>query len=149
MQHFTFTQIIPVNIQRAWEFFSTPYNLGKITPPAMNFRILNLLPEQVYEGMFIIYRVSPIAGIPMEWVTEITHVRVPHFFIDEQRKGPYAIWHHEHHFEEVTGGTKMTDKLYYSLPLGPIGKMANRLIIKNKVLSIFEYRKKVLADLFR
>jgi ligand-binding SRPBCC domain-containing protein len=84
----------------------------------------------------------------MEWVTEITHVRAPHFFIDEQRKGPYAIWHHEHHFEEIESGTKMTDKLYYSLPFGMPGKFVNHLLVRKKVLSIFEYRMKVLETMF-
>lgn len=148
MRHLIFSQNFPISMGEAWDFFSNPANLGKITPPAMNFRIIHHLPDKIYEGMFIQYRVSPIAGIPMEWITEITHVMEPFFFIDEQRKGPYAIWHHEHHFEEVAGGVKMTDKLYYSLPFGGLGKMLDKLFVKNKVQEIFEFRREVLQSFF-
>jgi ligand-binding SRPBCC domain-containing protein len=148
MYRFEFIQELPITIQEAWNFFSNPQNLRKITPPFMNFIIINDLPHQMYEGLFIEYRVSPVAGIPMEWVTEITHVKPPLFFIDEQRKGPYSIWHHEHHFEEIPGGTKMKDILYYSVPFGWLGKIINNLVIKRKVLSIFEYRKIVLHNMF-
>lgn len=147
MSHFIFTQVLPVTTEKAWSFFSSPYNLNRITPPEMNFRIMNKVPEMVYEGMFIEYRVAPLAGITMEWVTEITHVHAPYYFVDEQRKGPYGIWHHEHHFEKVKDGVKMTDKLYYSLPFGILGKAVNNLIIRKKVLSIFEYRKIILEKL--
>lgn len=143
-----FTQILPISLEKAWSFFSNPYNLSEITPPEMNFQVQRTLPEKIYEGMFIEYRVSPLAGIPMEWVTEITHVKGPFFFIDEQRKGPYAIWHHEHHFEEIPEGVKMTDILHYHVPFGWLGKIVNSVIIRKKVLSIFEYRKKILTNLF-
>ena len=143
-----FSQILPITLEEAWSFFSNPYNLSKITPPAMNFRIQHTLPEKIYEGMFIEYRVSPLAGFPVEWVTEITRVKEHSYFIDEQRKGPYSIWHHEHHFEEVKDGVLMTDKLYYSLPFGVIGRVINSLIVRNKVLSIFQYRRKILEELF-
>lgn len=148
MERLIFTQILPISLEKAWSFFSNPYNLEKITPAGMNFQVRHLLPDKIYEGMFIEYRVSPLAGIPMEWVTEITHVKEPFFFIDEQRKGPYSIWHHEHHFEEIPEGVKMTDKLYYQVPFGGIGKIVNAVIVRNKVLSIFEYRKKILINLF-
>lgn len=147
MHRFEFIQELPLTIQEAWSFFSNPHNLRKITPPFMNFNIVNDLPDKIYEGLLIEYRVSPVAGIPMEWVTEITHVNAPAFFIDEQRKGPYAIWHHEHHFEEIAGGVKMTDILYYDLPFGWLGKIANRLFVRKKVLNIFEFRRMVLEDL--
>jgi ligand-binding SRPBCC domain-containing protein len=149
VEHLIFTQKLPITLEKAWSFFSNPYNLREITPPQMNFQIQHTLPEKVYEGMFIGYKVSPLAGIPMEWVTEITHVKEPYFFIDEQRKGPYEIWHHEHHFEEIENGILMTDKLYYSLPFGFLGRAVNRLVVRNKVLDIFGYRKKVLENLFR
>ncbi len=148
MQHLEFIQILPVNLKVAWDFFSNPSNLKGITPPYMNFRIINDLPEVFYEGMFIEYRVAPLAGISMEWITEITHIRAPYFFIDEQRIGPYAIWHHEHHFEETPGGIKMTDKLYYSLPFGFPGKFIDKLIVKNKVMDIFRYRNQKITSLF-
>ncbi len=148
MRRFEFIQILPISMEEAWSFFSNPTNLGKITPPEMNFRIIGNLPQKVYEGMFIVYKVSPLAGIPMQWVTEITHVREPHFFIDEQRKGPYSIWHHEHHFEQVPEGIKMTDILYYSVPFGWLGKLVDMLLVKRKVLDIFTFRKQVLLKLY-
>jgi len=148
MHRFEFIQILPISMEEAWSFFSNPTNLGKITPPEMNFRIIGNLPQKVYEGMFIVYKVSPLAGIPMQWVTEITHVREPHFFIDEQRKGPYSIWHHEHHFEQVPEGIKMTDILYYSVPFGWLGKLVDMLLVKRKVLDIFTFRKQVLLKLY-
>lgn len=144
MRRFEFVQTLPISMEEAWSFFSNPTNLGKITPPEMNFRIIGNLPQKVYEGMFIVYKVSPLAGIPMQWVTEITHVREPHFFIDEQRNGPYSIWHHEHHFEQLPEGIKMTDILYYSVPFGWLGQLVDMLLVKRKVLDIFEYRKKFI-----
>src|SRR5688572_25328174 len=101
-------QFLPVDFDKAWDFFSSPKNLNEITPPGMVFEIVSELPEKMYEGIFIVYRLSPFLNIPMQWVTEITHIREKQFFVDEQRKGPYKIWHHEHHFEKVEGGVMMT-----------------------------------------
>ncbi|NJK96427.1 MAG: SRPBCC family protein [Bacteroidetes bacterium] len=148
MNFLEFEQELPVSIDSAWSFFSDPRNLKEITPPSMNFRIMNKLPKSIYEGMFIEYRVAPLLGIEMDWVTEITHVREPYFFIDEQRVGPYQIWHHEHHFEEQRKGVKMTDKLYYSLPFGPLGNMIHSLVVQKKILEIFEFRRQKMEILF-
>lgn len=143
-----FKLFLPVSLEKAWDFFSTPLNLSKITPPEMNFVIRSKLPEKAYPGLFIIYTVSPVAGIPVTWVTEITQVKEPYYFVDEQRSGPYAIWHHEHHFEAVDGGVMMTDRLFYKVPFGILGKSADALFVRAKVNRIFSYREKILKQLF-
>jgi ligand-binding SRPBCC domain-containing protein len=147
MTFFEFNQFLPVSIEKAWEFFSTPVNLGRITPPEMNFIIRTALPDKVYPGLIIIYTVSPVAGIPVTWVTEITQLKEPFYFVDEQRSGPYRIWHHEHHFKPVEGGVMMTDRLFYQVPFGPLGKLADRLFVRKKVRGIFSYREGVLGGI--
>ena len=146
MRNLEFQQFLPVTPAEAWKFFSNPANLGTITPKAMNFVIQSKMPEIIYPGLIILYTVSPVFRIPLKWVTEITHVREPFCFVDEQRSGPYAIWHHEHHFEEMPGGVMMTDKLFYKVPFGPIGKLADLLFVHRKVEGIFRYRKSVLES---
>jgi ligand-binding SRPBCC domain-containing protein len=146
MRQLEFTQFIPVTMPEAWKFFSNPANLGKITPKEMNFVITSRVPENIYPGLIITYKVSPVLNIPMTWVTEITQVNKPMYFVDEQRMGPYAIWHHEHHFEEVEGGVMMTDKLFYKVPLGFFGNLLDLLFIQNKVKGIFEHRKLFLES---
>jgi ligand-binding SRPBCC domain-containing protein len=143
-----FKLFLPISLEKAWDFFSTPLNLSKITPPEMNFIIRSKLPEKAYPGLIIIYTVSPVAGIPVTWVTEITQVRELLYFVDEQRSGPYAIWHHEHHFEPVEGGVMMTDRLFYKVPFGILGKMADALFVRAKVNRIFSYREKILKQIF-
>lgn len=143
-----FLQFLPISPDMAWEFFSTPLNLGKITPPDMNFIIRSQVPGKIYPGLIIIYTVSPFRGIPVKWVTEITHVNEPRFFVDEQRSGPYKIWHHEHHFKPVEGGVLMTDRLFYQVPFGIIGNTADRLFVRKKVVKIFAYREKILERIF-
>jgi ligand-binding SRPBCC domain-containing protein len=145
MQNLEFRQFLPVPVSDAWNFFSNPANLCRITPPEMNFIIRSKLPDKVYPGLIIIYTVSPLFHIPLNWVTEITQVNEPFYFVDEQRTGPYSIWHHEHHFEAVNGGVMMTDKLFYKAPFGFIGELADRMIILRKVRGIFDYRAKVLS----
>jgi len=131
-----------------WNFFSSPSNLSKITPPEMGFIITSPKQAEMYPGMFITYKVSPALGIKLNWVTEITQINEKVFFIDEQRKGPYSIWHHEHHFREVDGGVEMQDILYYSIPFGFIGSIADMLFVRNKVSRIFEYREKRILEMF-
>ena len=143
-----FKLFIPVSLEKAWDFFSTPLNLSRITPPEMNFIIRSKLPGKAYPGLIIIYTVSPVAGIPVTWVTEITQVMEPYYFVDEQRSGPYAIWHHEHHFEAVDGGVMMTDRLFYKVPFGILGKIADALFVRAKVNRIFSYREKILKQIF-
>lgn len=148
MPQLEFQMFLPVSREEAWEFFSTPLNLNRITPPEMNFIIRSALPEKAYPGLIIVYTVSPLAGIPLTWVTEITHIREPDFFVDEQRAGPYRIWHHEHHFRPVAGGVMMTDKLFYKVPFGPVGTLADKLLVRKKILNIFRFREKALKKLY-
>lgn len=145
-----FIQKLPITLAEAWDFFSSPINLSKITPPKMSFCITSDFKEgdKMYEGMLITYKVSPILGIKLDWVTEITSVRDGKYFIDEQRFGPFKIWHHEHHFEEIDGGIIMRDKLLYAIPYGFIGTLANAIIVKKQVQDIFEHREKVIKNLF-
>jgi ligand-binding SRPBCC domain-containing protein len=114
----------------------------------MGFTITNKPSETMFEGQIITYKVSPLFGIKINWMTEITTVKNHEYFIDEQRFGPYSLWHHRHHFSEIEGGVKMTDEVNYKLPFGIIGSIAHRIFIKNKLKSIFEYREKVLIDIF-
>jgi ligand-binding SRPBCC domain-containing protein len=133
-----------------WAFISNPENLKKITPDYMGFDIVSgELPDSMYEGMIISYRVSPLLGIKTTWVTEITQVEPNRYFIDEQRVGPYKLWHHQHILEPTENGTLMKDIVSYQPPLGPLGALANRLVIKGKLKEIFDYRFKVLEDFFR
>jgi ligand-binding SRPBCC domain-containing protein len=142
------TQSVPVSVEKAWDFFSSPKNLQVITPDYLGFEILSDLPESMYEGLFIRYNVRPLLGIPLEWVTEITHIKDHEFFIDEQRKGPYKIWHHEHHFEAFDGGVRMFDRVSYELPMGLLGRMAHPILVKGKLEEIFAYRFKKVEELF-
>lgn len=103
---------------------------------------------KMYPGMIITYHVSPLWGIRMNWVTEITHIKENEYFVDEQRSGPYKLWHHQHHFKEIKGGVQMTDILTYAIPYGPVGVIANKLLVKKQIERIFNYRKKAVVDLF-
>ncbi len=141
-------QNIAMNIEDAWDFFSNPNNLPLITPPSLNLNITSNLPETMYTGMIITYTVAPILNIPMTWVTEITHVEEPNFFIDEQRFGPYKFWHHEHRFKEIKGGVEAMDLVHYALPLDPLGRIANELIVKKQLNEIFKFRSEYLEKVF-
>ena len=148
MRRFEYIQFVPANLDVVWDFFSSPSNLSKITPPEMGFLITSPPQPEMYPGMFITYKVSPALGIKLDWVTEITQVKEKKFFIDEQRRGPYSIWHHEHHFKEVEGGVEMHDILSYHVPFGFIGSIVDLLFVKNKVEEIFSYREKKIEELF-
>ncbi|HMV78279.1 MAG TPA: SRPBCC family protein [Leptospiraceae bacterium] len=141
-------QTLPVSMEKAWDFFSDPENLNEITPEDMTFRIMSTLPEKMYEGMLIHYKISPFLSIPLDWVTEITHIREKEFFIDEQRIGPYRIWHHEHHFRKAENGILMTDLLNYDVGMGVLGSIAGAVFVHRKVRSIFDYRYEKLKNLF-
>lgn len=142
-------QKIPADIDSVWDFISSPENLSRITPEYMGFDITTkYLSEKMYPGMVITYKVSPLLGIKMTWVTEITHVREKEYFVDEQRYGPYTMWHHEHKVFPIEGGTLMTDLITYQTPFGFLGRIANALSIRKKVNEIFDYRKKALVDIF-
>nr|WP_294908553.1 SRPBCC family protein [uncultured Lacibacter sp.] len=134
-------QKIPVDIDTAWEFFSNPANLQAITPDNLGFKILSQHHgDKMYPGQIIEYKVSPVLGIPLYWMTEITHVKDKEFFVDEQRFGPYQLWHHQHHFRMIESGIEMTDIVHYRLPLGFLGNIANSLFVKKQLQQIFEFR---------
>ncbi len=138
---FTATQKIPATIEQVWDFISSPNNLKEITPAYMGFEITSPgLPEKMYPGMIISYKVSPLMGIKMNWVTEITQVEHHRYFVDEQRIGPYAMWHHQHKIEVLEGGVLMTDIVSYQPPLGFLGVIANALFIRGKLKEIFDFR---------
>lgn len=142
---------VPTSLESCWNFFCSPKNLALITPEEMSFKIqhpsLDEL-DQMYEGMLISYTVKPILGIKMNWVTEISKIEKGKFFIDEQRIGPYKMWHHEHHFEETEDGIFMTDKLSYVIPMGILGKIAHSLFVKKQMEKIFSYRERKIKELF-
>lgn len=144
-----FTQNLPISMEEAWDFFSSPRNLATITP-SMGFHITSELDEKqkMYSGMLIGYKITPLMGIRMNWLTEITYIEHHRYFIDEQRSGPFSLWHHEHHFRKIEYGIEMTDVLNYAIPLGPIGRMANSLIVRNRILDIFKFRELKTTEIF-
>ena len=138
-----------VSLEEAWGFFSRPENLKLITPDYMGFDIVSKGKlDEMYPGQIIRYIVKPLAGLPMQWTTEITHVQEPFFFIDDQRQGPYKIWHHQHKFTAVEAGTMMEDIVHYRLPLGVVGDLVNRWVVRKKLKEIFDHRKKVVKEIF-
>lgn len=140
-------QEIPASIDEIWDFISSPENLKKITPPSMGFNITSELKnKKMYPGMIISYKVSPLLGIKTTWVTEITHVKDKEYFVDEQRVGPYSMWHHEHFIEATEKGVLMTDIVSYQPPFGFLGSIANVFIIKGKLNDIFEYRRIAMEE---
>lgn len=142
------TQTIPVSLEEAWDYFSSPKNLKEITPDYMGFEITSDLGNgKMYPGQIITYKVTPLLGIPMSWVTEITHVEEGKYFVDEQRFGPYALWHHQHWFEQTRDGVKMTDIVNYGLPLDPLGRIASGFVAY-KLNEIFDYRFAKVDQLF-
>lgn len=142
-------QKIPAGIDEVWDFIASPRNLKRITPDFMGFEITSThLPEKMYAGMIISYDVRPLLGIKTPWVTEITHIRDREFFVDEQRVGPYTMWHHEHRIDPIEGGVLMRDIVTYKPPFGFIGRIANSLIIAKKVRTIFDYREKAIVEIF-
>lgn len=143
------TQKIPATIEKVWDFISSPANLKKITPEYMGFDITSKnLPKKMYPGMIISYKVSPVLGIKTTWVTEITHVKEGQYFVDEQRIGPYTMWHHEHKIESIPGGVLMTDIVSYKPPFGFLGSLANEFIIKRKLNEIFGFRTITVEQIF-
>ena len=143
------TQKLPATIQEVWDFISSPANLKEITPPHMGFIVTSSTGSQkMYPGMIITYKVSPLLGIKLDWMTEITHVRDFEYFVDEQRIGPYSIWHHQHKIEPIEGGVLMTDIVTYEPPFGILGAIANTLIIKSQLNQIFDYRTVALEKRF-
>jgi len=148
LYNFTRTQNVPMSLQECWDFFSDPRNLSKITPPALRFVVKSELPAEIHPGLMIRYTVSPIWNIPMNWLTEITQVRSPVYFVDEQRVGPYRIWHHEHFFRALgPGQSEVRDLVHYVPPFGPLGAVMNRLVIRRQLNAIFDFREQQLATM--
>ena len=140
-------QFLPVTLDEAWHFFATPKNLNEVTPEDMVFEITSELPDTMYEGLLIHYRLKPMGNISINWCTEITHIKEKVYFVDEQRVGPYKIWHHEHHFKSVTGGVLMTDILHYDIGKSVFGWLAGILFVHKKVANIFKFRFNTLETL--
>lgn len=142
-------QRIPAPVDKVWTFMSSPANLKIITPPSMGFEVTTDTPSDVmYAGLIIAYKVSPLLGIKMNWVTEITHVKEGEYFVDEQRFGPYALWHHKHFIKPIERGVEMTDIVHYKIPYGILGDVANTLMVRHKLKEIFDYRFKKVEEIF-
>jgi ligand-binding SRPBCC domain-containing protein len=142
-------QKIPISVDEAWDFFSHPKNLAKMTPEKLNLKFVNeLYGDEMYAGQVMEYKVKPILGIPMYWMTEITHVQPKQFFVDEQRFGPYSMWHHQHHFKTLDGGVEMTDLIHYKIPGWFLGDMANSLFVRKQLKNIFSYRFQKVEEMF-
>ena len=141
-------QNLPITIDEAWNFLSNPINLKTITPDYMRFHIQSGADRIMYAGQIIEYIVTPILGIQTRWITEITHIEDKKYFVDEQRFGPYALWHHKHFIKEIDGGVEMEDLLHYKLPFGILGQLVHPFLVKPKLDEIFEYRKNKLVELF-
>ena len=141
-------QKLPITVNKAWDFLSSPINLKTITPEYMGFNILSGADRKMYPGQIIQYIVTPLFGIKTKWVTEITHVQENKYFVDEQRFGPYALWHHKHFIRPIDGGVEMEDIIDYKIPFGLIGQLVHPIIIKPKLKEIFDYRHDKLIEIF-
>ena len=142
-------QTVPAPIERCWAFFSDPRNLPKITPPDLGFEVLSELPPTMHAGLMIQYRVRPLLGIPLRWLTEITQVEPMRYFVDEQRVGPYRVWHHEHWFTPVDEThTELRDLIHYVLPFGPLGDLVHPFLVQPQLEKIFAFRERKVRELF-
>lgn len=141
-------QAIPISKGEAWDFLSDPKNLKVITPDHMGFQIISGADRAMYQGQIIQYVVKPFPGYATKWVTEITHVKEGEYFVDEQRFGPYSLWHHKHFIKEIDGGVEMEDLIDYKIPFGIIGQLTQPLLVKKQLRTIFNYREAKLEELF-
>lgn len=141
-------QNLPISLQEAWEFIANPKNLEVITPKSMGFKTISGDEKEMFAGQIIHYYITPLFGIKLQWVTEITHVHDKKFFVDEQRFGPYAFWHHKHFLKEIPGGVEMEDIVHYKVPMGILGQMVHPFLVKPKLDEIFAFRQKKLVELF-
>ena len=142
------SQILPISVETAWDFFSNPRNLTKITPDWLDVKITNRIPAKMHAGMIITYRLKTLLGMPTTWITEITHVDEPMFFVDEMRAGPYRFWHHQHRFIPGTEGIDMQDTVNYALKYGWLGQILHNMVIGSKLVDIFDYRRTALETIF-
>ncbi len=143
------SQKIGSPLDEAWSFFSNPRNLAKITPPEMGFELANDPEADMYPGMIIVLKIGIAPGIKSTWVTEITHVRPKEYFVDEQRFGPYKMWHHEHVFREIPGGCEIIDRVHYALPVSPFGDLFAGGSVEKRLDKIFDYRRDSVRKTFK
>jgi ligand-binding SRPBCC domain-containing protein len=141
-------QRLPISKEEAWSFLSDPKNLKRITPDYMGFEIISGADKSMYAGQIIQYLVTPILGIKTKWVTEITHMDDGRYFVDEQRFGPYSLWHHKHFIHTIDGGVEMEDIIDYKLPFGWLGQLAHPFLVKPKLNEIFSVRREKLEAIF-
>ena len=141
-------QNLPIPIETAWDFIADPKNLGVITPESMRFQTISGDDRKIFSGQIIHYSIQPIFRIKMQWVTEIKHAEDKKFFVDEQRFGPYAFWHHKHFLREIPGGVEMEDVVHYMVPMGFLGRLVHPLLVRPKLDQIFEFRKRKLVEFF-
>ena len=141
-------QFVKASLEEVWNFVKDPHNLSKITPSDMDFTIQGEKPATMYPGMMIRYRVKPLFGLPLSWLTEITHVEENTYFVDEQRLGPYRLWHHEHHLIAREEGVEMLDIVTYSIGFGFLDPLLHRWIVQPQLKKIFDYRERVLEEYF-
>jgi Uncharacterized conserved protein len=141
-------QKLPITVDEAWKFIADPKNLEVITPKSMGFKTISGDEKAMFAGQIIHYTITPLFGIPMQWVTEITHVHDGKFFVDEQRFGPYAFWHHKHFLTPIPGGVEMEDIVHYKVPMGILGQLAHPFLVKPKLDEIFAFRRNKLVELF-
>lgn len=141
-------QNLPISLSEAWEFIANPKNLEVITPKSMGFKTISGDDREMFAGQIIHYYITPLFGIKLQWVTEITHVQDQKFFVDEQRFGPYAFWHHKHFLKEIPGGVEMEDIVHYKVPMGILGQLVHPFLVKPKLDEIFAFRQKKLVELF-
>jgi ligand-binding SRPBCC domain-containing protein len=143
------SQFIPADLNTVWDFFSTPRNLNAITPPEMNFEIIEITGgEKMHASQIISYKVSPFPLVRVTWVTEIKHVEPKKYFTDDQKVGPFALWYHQHFFSQVDNGVVMTDEISYAVPFGVLGRIANWMLVEKQIGIIFNYRTKRIKSLF-
>jgi ligand-binding SRPBCC domain-containing protein len=146
--HLKRIQALPISLAKAWDFFSSPKNLGELTPEHIHFQILSSPVDTMYAGQIIRYKIKLLPFWTVNWVTEITHVQMPTFFVDDQRFGPYAFWHHQHSFRETGNGVEMTDEVHYAIPYGFIGRLVHWLFVARAVSAIFDFRFQMLERHF-
>lgn len=141
-------QRLPVQIEEAWDYFTSPKNLRLITPPWLDFRLISEAPEYLHPGAIVAAQIRPVPGISMKWISEITHIQPPHFFVTEQRFGPFKMWHHEHYFRAHEDGIEMEDVVIYGLHLGPLGALAHDIFVREKLHEIFTFRARAIEQRF-
>jgi ligand-binding SRPBCC domain-containing protein len=140
-------QLVARPLAEVFPFYADAFNLETITPPFLRFRVLTPGPIGMRAGVTIDYALR-LRGVPIRWRSEIPVWAPPTRFVDRQVRGPYALWHHEHRFEEVPGGTLVIDEVEYRLPLGVLGSIANAALVKRDLRRIFEYRRARIAERF-